>query len=153
MKRRTVSWCMGTLGLLIATGLVLGQSKSDFERASREKGCDMIPYYDLQRQCHDSYGDQTDWCTGERGRGCDNVSKNDKDEARQRMENAEVCLMYRKAVVGKFDSALDKLWRESDPDIKPFVDIITKRIVESQRGHRIAIDETERRREKCKELL
>lgn len=147
------SWWIAPIGFVVFTGLAFAQTKRDFEKAAQETGCDLIPYSSSSSQCHYSYGKQREWCTGERGRGCGELTKDQKDEVQKRRDNAVECVKYRKEVKKEFDDALDKLSREKDEDLKSFVDEIIRRITAGQPGHAQAIEDTERRRDKCGALL
>lgn len=153
MIRTKKCWWIATIGCVVLTGLAFTQTKSDFERAARESGCGLIPYDALQSKCRYAHRLKGEWCSGDRKLGCASLSKDQKDEARKRRDNAVECLKYQEEVRDTFREALDKLGRETQADLKPFVDEIIKKIKDEQPGHVTDIEQTKGRRDKCNELL
>jgi hypothetical protein len=153
IRTKKRSWWIALIGLVVLTGLALAQSKSDFERAARESGCGLIPYESLTSKCRYAYRLKGEWCTGDRKSGCASLSKDQKDEARKRRDNAVECLKYQEEVRDTYKEALEKLDRETQDDVKPFVDEIIKKIKEEQPGHFNDIEQTKNRRDNCNELL
>ena len=152
---RTKKWSrwIVTIGFVGLTGLTLAQSKNDFERAARDSGCGLIPYESLSSKCRYAHRLKGEWCSGDKKLGCANLTKEQKDEVRKRRDNAVECLKYQEEVRDTYNEALDKLGRETQADIKPFVDEIIKKIKDEQPGHFNDIEQTKNRRDKCTELL
>lgn len=161
LKKRMM-WlaCVGACVASLA-GLALAQ-KSDFDRAVGGSGCKLIPdtsynnYSSLRSQCHSNYDKQSDWCTGEREKGCGDLKKEepaDREEAKKRKEIAEECLKHRRAVRKVFDEVVSKLDGEREAEIKPLAEKISERIKATFDGHDRAISDTERRRDKCADKM
>jgi hypothetical protein len=141
------------LGLMFCLRMALAQTKKEkFEEAARSSGCALIPYDDLNSSCRDHYSKQRDWCTGDRERGCGDLSKDDpKDRAlaKDRRDNAIECLERRKYVRKIYEDAVDRLKGEGDADIKPVAQEIINKIDAGADGHKQALEDTDKRREKC----
>ena len=148
------SLCLAGIGFVIATGVTSQETKRDFEKAAQETiGCGLIPYSQQKGSCHETYRRQSDWCAGDKEKGCADLPKYQKDEARNRRDNAAECFKYRKEVKQVYTDTIDKLKYEKQDDIRPFAEEIIKRIEATFPGHDIEIENTERRRKKCDDLL
>jgi hypothetical protein len=147
-------WCLAAIGFVVITGMALPQSKKDFEKAAQETiGCGLIPYERLHDSCRGAYSRQREWCTGEREKGCADLPKDQKDEARKRRDNADECLKYRKEVRQVYSEAIDRLKGEKQDDIRPLAEEIIKRIEATFPNHDSEIEKTERRGRTCNDLL
>jgi hypothetical protein len=148
------SLCLATIGFVVTTGVSVPQTKKDFEKAAQETiGCGLIPYTQLYDSCRGAYSRQRDWCTGEREKGCADLPKDQKDEARKRRDNADECLKMRKEVRKTYSDTIDQLKGEKQDDIRPLAEEIIKRINATFPNHDVEIEKTERRRNTCNELL
>jgi vacuolar-type H+-ATPase subunit I/STV1 len=146
------------LGLLVLCSLfAVADKKDDFKKAASVNGpsCDLIPYSNMNSNCRDAYSKQREYCTGDRERGCDDLKKDDPQDreiAKERRDNAAQCIENRKYVRKKFDDAVDELKRESndpDPEIQTLSKTLIEKINQSIEDHKQALDQTERRRDKC----
>jgi hypothetical protein len=141
------------LGLMFCLRIAVADSKKEkFQEAARSSGCALIPYDDLNSSCREHYGKQREWCTGDKERGCGDLNKGepkDREIAKERRDNAIECLDRRKYVRKIYDDAVDRLKGESDPDIKPLAEDIINKINDGVSGHKQALEDTDKRREKC----
>jgi hypothetical protein len=146
------------LALCISTFALVFGKKEDFQEAVRSSGCGLIPYSLKRESCRENYTKQREWCTGDRERGCNDLKKEDpkdRQEAKERRDNAEQCGDYRKAVRQLFQDASDRLRDEddpNDPDIKRLAQDIANKIDEGKAGHEAAMHDTENRRQKCDDV-
>lgn len=148
------SLCLAGIGFVIATGVTSQETKKDFEKAAQETiGCRLIPYGQLYDSCRAAYDRQGNWCTGDKERGCADLPKDQKDEARNRRDNAAECLKYRKEVRQVYSDTIDRLKGEKQDDIRPLAEEIIKRIEATFPNHDGEIEKTERRRKTCNDLL
>jgi hypothetical protein len=141
------------LGVMFCLRIALADTKKEkFEAAARGSGCDLIPYDDLNSSCREHYGKQREWCTGDKERGCGDLNKDDpkdRETAKERRDNARECFERRKYVRKIYDDAVGRLKDESDSDIKPLAQDLINKINGGIDGHKQALEDTEKRRDKC----
>jgi hypothetical protein len=142
--------------LFFCSYFAAADKKDDFKKAASVSGpsCDLIPYDSTNSSCRSAYAKQREWCTGDRERGCADLKKDepkDREIAKERRDNAAQCFENRKYVRSKFEDAVSQLKSESDPD--PEIQALAKTLIEKINRtideHRGALEDTDKRREKC----
>lgn len=160
--RLGIATCLGiALLMYFAVPVHAGEpTLKDFQAAARGSGCDLIPYDDLQTNCHGAYGEVREWCKGDKEKGCgklDPGKEEDRAIAKERKDNAIECLKKREYLKEKiYDVALEKLDRDEShsdvPEIRPLATEIIKKIKAGQEDHEQVMVNTKERRDKCQKV-
>ncbi|MGH9747610.1 MAG: hypothetical protein ACRD59_16060 [Candidatus Acidiferrales bacterium] len=146
------------LAACLSTIALAGSKVEEFRAAAAEnEGCRLIPYQDLQSSCRENYGEQRNWCTGERERGCGDLKKDDlkdREIAKERRDNASQCLVHRKYVRKIYADAVDRLRSDqdssdNDAEVRSLAKVIKGKIEATFENHDSTIRDTERRRDTC----
>jgi hypothetical protein len=127
------------------------QTKSDFDRSLNSSGCGLIPYSTQNDRCYKLREWIVKYCKGDAERGCNDLTKAQKSDIEQRIDNASNCIKYRVEVKAVYEDTQKMLGNESAPEIKPIAEKLIEKIKAESAGHDIALGETAQRKKICEE--
>jgi hypothetical protein len=137
--------------LVVSATYATAQTVDDYKKASEQKGCGVIPYQSVWKDCDDAEKVKAEACGKKFSCGQD-LDRKDKDEIKTRIENGEACQKAREGVSRIFERARDTLRNESEEAKRKYATVSAEKIEQGRDGHAKAIEDAKSAVFNCKAL-